>query len=58
MCVYINIYLLNIFHLYPDIICSHLLSTFPLTSLRMWNQCIPYGVFERLQLQDSRILWH
>ncbi|KAF0032508.1 hypothetical protein F2P81_014798 [Scophthalmus maximus] len=27
-------------------------------TLRMWNQCIPYGVFERLQLQDSRILWH
>uniref|UniRef100_A0A3B3CMI5 Class II, major histocompatibility complex, transactivator n=1 Tax=Oryzias melastigma TaxID=30732 RepID=A0A3B3CMI5_ORYME len=23
---------------------------------RMWNQCIPYGVFERLQRQDSRIL--
>uniref|UniRef100_A0A8D3A7J6 Class II major histocompatibility complex transactivator n=1 Tax=Scophthalmus maximus TaxID=52904 RepID=A0A8D3A7J6_SCOMX len=29
-----------------------------LTDLEMWNQCIPYGVFERLQLQDSRILWH
>ncbi|KAM4534840.1 MHC class II transactivator [Fundulus diaphanus] len=27
-------------------------------TLRMWNQCIPYGVFERLQHQDSRILWH
>ncbi|XP_047427221.1 MHC class II transactivator isoform X3 [Mugil cephalus] len=27
-------------------------------SLRMWNQCIPYGVFERLQHQDARILWH
>uniref|UniRef100_A0A3Q2DBE5 Class II, major histocompatibility complex, transactivator n=1 Tax=Cyprinodon variegatus TaxID=28743 RepID=A0A3Q2DBE5_CYPVA len=27
-------------------------------TLRMWNQCIPYGVFERLQQQDSRILWH
>ncbi|KAM3838291.1 MHC class II transactivator-like [Diretmus argenteus] len=27
-------------------------------SLRMWNQCIPYGVFERLQQQDHRILWH
>ncbi|XP_029364399.1 MHC class II transactivator isoform X1 [Echeneis naucrates] len=27
-------------------------------TLRMWNQCIPYGVFEYLQLQDSRILWH
>ncbi|XP_059203811.1 MHC class II transactivator isoform X2 [Centropristis striata] len=26
-------------------------------TLRMWNQCIPYGVFERLQQQDSRILW-
>uniref|UniRef100_A0A3P8T4T3 NACHT domain-containing protein n=2 Tax=Amphiprion percula TaxID=161767 RepID=A0A3P8T4T3_AMPPE len=25
-------------------------------TLRMWNQCIPYGVFERLQHQDSRIL--
>uniref|UniRef100_A0A3B3DVI8 Class II, major histocompatibility complex, transactivator n=1 Tax=Oryzias melastigma TaxID=30732 RepID=A0A3B3DVI8_ORYME len=25
-------------------------------TLRMWNQCIPYGVFERLQRQDSRIL--
>ncbi|XP_070779350.1 MHC class II transactivator [Enoplosus armatus] len=27
-------------------------------TLRMWNQCIPYGVFERLQLQDNRVLWH
>ncbi|XP_008290066.1 MHC class II transactivator isoform X2 [Stegastes partitus] len=27
-------------------------------TLRMWNQCIPYGVFERLQQQDSRIFWH
>ncbi|XP_034566478.1 MHC class II transactivator isoform X2 [Notolabrus celidotus] len=27
-------------------------------TLRMWNQCIPYGVFERLQQQDSRIEWH
>nr|XP_015800962.2 MHC class II transactivator [Nothobranchius furzeri] len=27
-------------------------------TLRMWNQCIPYGMFERLQQQDSRILWH
>ncbi|XP_061556436.1 MHC class II transactivator isoform X2 [Phycodurus eques] len=27
-------------------------------TLRMWNQCIPYGVFERLQQQDPRILWH
>ncbi|XP_044188122.1 MHC class II transactivator isoform X1 [Thunnus albacares] len=27
-------------------------------TLRMWNQCIPYGVFERLQQQDHRILWH
>ncbi|KAK5856540.1 hypothetical protein PBY51_008127 [Eleginops maclovinus] len=26
-------------------------------TLRMWNQCIPYGVFERLQQQDSRIQW-
>ncbi|CAK6963321.1 MHC class II transactivator isoform X2 [Scomber scombrus] len=26
--------------------------------LRMWNQCIPYGVFERLQQQDQRIAWH
>ncbi|XP_042360913.1 MHC class II transactivator isoform X2 [Plectropomus leopardus] len=26
-------------------------------TLRMWNQCIPYGVFERLQQQDNRILW-
>ncbi|RVE69296.1 hypothetical protein OJAV_G00076330 [Oryzias javanicus] len=25
-------------------------------ALRMWNQCIPYGVFESLQRQDSRIL--
>uniref|UniRef100_A0A667W8M2 Class II, major histocompatibility complex, transactivator n=1 Tax=Myripristis murdjan TaxID=586833 RepID=A0A667W8M2_9TELE len=25
-------------------------------SLRMWNECIPYGVFERLQQQDHRIL--
>ncbi|XP_032393543.1 uncharacterized protein ciita isoform X2 [Etheostoma spectabile] len=25
-------------------------------TLRMWNQCIPYGVFERLQQQDNRIL--
>ncbi|XP_026858586.2 MHC class II transactivator isoform X1 [Electrophorus electricus] len=24
-------------------------------SLQMWNGCIPYGVFEHLQLQDSRI---
>ncbi|XP_062841141.1 MHC class II transactivator [Trichomycterus rosablanca] len=24
-------------------------------SLDMWNDCIPYGVFEHLQLQDSRI---
>uniref|UniRef100_A0A3Q3WMH2 NACHT domain-containing protein n=1 Tax=Mola mola TaxID=94237 RepID=A0A3Q3WMH2_MOLML len=24
----------------------------------LWNQCIPYGVFERLQQQDKRILWH
>ncbi|XP_051244935.1 MHC class II transactivator isoform X1 [Dicentrarchus labrax] len=27
-------------------------------TLRMWNQCIPYGVFERLQQQDNRILCH
>uniref|UniRef100_UPI0037E7D497 MHC class II transactivator isoform X1 n=2 Tax=Semicossyphus pulcher TaxID=241346 RepID=UPI0037E7D497 len=27
-------------------------------TLRMWNQCIPYGVFERLQQQDNRIEWH
>nr|XP_057904345.1 MHC class II transactivator [Doryrhamphus excisus] len=27
-------------------------------TLRMWNQCIPYGVFERLKQQDPRILWH
>uniref|UniRef100_A0A672F856 NACHT domain-containing protein n=1 Tax=Salarias fasciatus TaxID=181472 RepID=A0A672F856_SALFA len=27
-------------------------------TLRMWNQCIPYGVFDRLQQQDSRILCH
>nr|XP_019958599.1 PREDICTED: MHC class II transactivator [Paralichthys olivaceus] len=27
-------------------------------TLRMWNQWIPYGVFERLQQQDGRILWH
>ncbi|XP_070837403.1 MHC class II transactivator [Chaetodon trifascialis] len=27
-------------------------------TLRMWNQCIPYRVFERLQQQDNRILWH
>ncbi|XP_060946624.1 MHC class II transactivator isoform X1 [Limanda limanda] len=27
-------------------------------TLRMWNQCIPYGVFERLQQQDGRILCH
>lgn len=27
-------------------------------TLRMWNQCIPYGVFERLQQQDCRIQWH
>uniref|UniRef100_A0A3Q3WG60 NACHT domain-containing protein n=1 Tax=Mola mola TaxID=94237 RepID=A0A3Q3WG60_MOLML len=27
-------------------------------TLRLWNQCIPYGVFERLQQQDKRILWH
>ncbi|XP_029292596.1 MHC class II transactivator isoform X2 [Cottoperca gobio] len=26
-------------------------------TLRMWNQCIPYGVFERLQQQDNRIHW-
>ncbi|KAM9843033.1 MHC class II transactivator [Aulostomus maculatus] len=26
-------------------------------TLRMWNQCIPCGVFERLQQQDPRILW-
>ncbi|KAM8844836.1 uncharacterized protein ciita isoform 2-T2 [Spinachia spinachia] len=26
-------------------------------TLRMWNQCIPYGVFERLQQQDNRIRW-
>ncbi|XP_078807563.1 MHC class II transactivator isoform X8 [Oryzias latipes] len=25
-------------------------------TLRMWNQCIPYRVLERLQRQDSRIL--
>lgn len=25
-------------------------------SLRMWSQCIPYGVFERLQQQDPRIV--
>ncbi|TKS91735.1 MHC class II transactivator [Collichthys lucidus] len=29
-----------------------------LTDLEMWNQCIPYGVFERLQQQDNRILCH
>ncbi|XP_051905190.1 MHC class II transactivator [Hippocampus zosterae] len=27
-------------------------------TLRMWNQSIPYGIFERLQHQDTRILWH
>ncbi|XP_019723865.1 MHC class II transactivator isoform X2 [Hippocampus comes] len=27
-------------------------------TLRMWNQSIPYGIFERLQHQDPRILWH
>ncbi|XP_068615157.1 MHC class II transactivator-like [Brachionichthys hirsutus] len=27
-------------------------------ALRMWNQCIPYGVFERLHQQDNRILCH
>ncbi|XP_077395582.1 MHC class II transactivator isoform X2 [Festucalex cinctus] len=27
-------------------------------TLRMWNPCIPYGAFERLQQQDPRILWH
>ncbi|CAN9505194.1 unnamed protein product [Ophioblennius macclurei] len=27
-------------------------------TLRMWNQCIPYGVFDRLQQQDNRILCH
>ncbi|XP_065820720.1 MHC class II transactivator isoform X1 [Labrus bergylta] len=27
-------------------------------TLRMWNQCIPYGVFEWLQQQDNRIEWH
>uniref|UniRef100_A0A3Q0SKU4 NACHT domain-containing protein n=1 Tax=Amphilophus citrinellus TaxID=61819 RepID=A0A3Q0SKU4_AMPCI len=27
-------------------------------TLRMWNQCIPYGVFDRLQQQDNRILLH
>ncbi|KAK2833656.1 hypothetical protein Q5P01_017545 [Channa striata] len=27
-------------------------------TLRMWNQCIPFGVLERLQQQDSRILLH
>ncbi|XP_061761852.1 MHC class II transactivator isoform X2 [Nerophis ophidion] len=26
-------------------------------TLRMWNQSIPFRVFERLQLHDSRILW-
>ncbi|XP_061837586.1 MHC class II transactivator isoform X2 [Nerophis lumbriciformis] len=26
-------------------------------TLRMWNQSIPCGVFERLQQHDSRILW-
>uniref|UniRef100_A0A8C2WWZ7 Class II major histocompatibility complex transactivator n=2 Tax=Cyclopterus lumpus TaxID=8103 RepID=A0A8C2WWZ7_CYCLU len=26
-------------------------------TLRMWNQCIPYGVLERLQQQDGRIHW-
>uniref|UniRef100_A0A8C6K7Z0 Class II major histocompatibility complex transactivator n=1 Tax=Nothobranchius furzeri TaxID=105023 RepID=A0A8C6K7Z0_NOTFU len=25
-------------------------------TLRMWNQCIPYGMFERLQQQDTRAL--
>ncbi|XP_026207511.1 MHC class II transactivator isoform X2 [Anabas testudineus] len=29
-----------------------------LKTLRLWNQCIPCGAFERLQQQDSRILWH
>ncbi|MCJ8739686.1 hypothetical protein PDJAM_G00050040 [Pangasius djambal] len=24
-------------------------------SLQMWNDCIPYGVFEHLQLKDCRI---
>ncbi|CAL8271806.1 unnamed protein product [Lota lota] len=27
-------------------------------SLRMWNKCISFGVFERLQKQDSRIVCH
>ncbi|KAG7279466.1 hypothetical protein CRUP_038239 [Coryphaenoides rupestris] len=27
-------------------------------TLRMWNKCIPFGVFERLQKQDSRIVCH
>uniref|UniRef100_A0A3Q4GIH6 Class II major histocompatibility complex transactivator n=1 Tax=Neolamprologus brichardi TaxID=32507 RepID=A0A3Q4GIH6_NEOBR len=27
-------------------------------TLRMWNQCIPFGVLERLIQQDSRILLH
>ncbi|XP_029998039.1 MHC class II transactivator isoform X2 [Sphaeramia orbicularis] len=27
-------------------------------SLRMWNECIPVGVLERLQQRDQRILWH
>ncbi|XP_061906488.1 MHC class II transactivator isoform X2 [Entelurus aequoreus] len=26
-------------------------------TLRMWNQSIPCGIFERLQQHDSRILW-
>ncbi|XP_074553001.1 MHC class II transactivator [Halichoeres trimaculatus] len=27
-------------------------------TLRMWNQCVPYGALERLKQQDSRIAWH
>ncbi|XP_028267005.1 MHC class II transactivator isoform X2 [Parambassis ranga] len=39
-------------------LASSLRSCKKMKTLRMWNQCMPYGVFERLQQQDGRILWH
>lgn len=35
-------------------------NSFFFSLIRLWNDCIPYGVFEHLRLQDSRIrsLWH
>lgn len=46
-------------HLSTSVAGMNLTAVSPSTTRnRMWNECIPYGVFERLREQDSRILWH